>query len=155
MFPAGSPCASQPCQNGGLCFDFSSADAYYCGCYPPYTGVHCHLQEWACSFPSPCGVRTREMASVCHPYTSDRALRYSCLCYVPGKSDLRSIALNNCQDKNQLFTPNCTEEKEIGAVPFTNKAYYICNSRNHVILEPCWLNHVWNNTQKACVPENI
>jgi hypothetical protein len=43
VFPAGSRCASQPCQNGGLCYDFLSADAYYCRCFPPYTSLHYHL----------------------------------------------------------------------------------------------------------------
>jgi EGF-like domain len=155
VFPAGSRCASQPCQNGGLCFDFSSADAYYCFCFPPYTGLHCHLEQWECLPPSPCGVRTPEMIPMCQSYTSDRALRSSCYCYIPNSSQMRGIALNNCHDKNQLFIPNCKKKAEIGAVPSTNKAYYICLSESSATVVPCWLNHVWNNTQKKCVPENI
>jgi len=151
VFPTGSRCASQPCQNGGLCFDFSSADAYFCYCFAPYTGLHCHLKQWKCLPPSPCGVRTSEMVPSCQSYTSDRALHYSCYCYMPCMSHTLGIALNNCHDKNQLFIPKCEKKKEIGAVPFTNKAYYICLSEGYVTLEPCWLNHVWNTTQKKNV----
>jgi hypothetical protein len=31
-------------------------------------------------------------------------------------SDHRTIALNNCQDKNELFVPKCNAEDEIGIV---------------------------------------
>ncbi len=74
---------------------------------------------------------------MCEPYTSDKALRYSCICNMSDGSHLDSIARNNSHDKNQLFVSNCNEEKETGAVPFTNKAYYICWSTRSVILEPC------------------
>jgi len=154
VFPVGSRCASQPCQNGGRCFDLSLADAYYCSCSYPYTGFHCHIQVWECPPPF-WGVRTPEMIPQCYAYSSDRALRYSCRCYMPVTSNLSTLALNNCHDKNQLFVANCNGEKEIGAVPFTNKAYYICTRKGVVSLKPCWLNHLWNNTLKKCVPENI
>ncbi|CAF1406621.1 unnamed protein product [Adineta steineri] len=54
VFPTGSRCAAQPCQNGGVCFDFSSADAYLCHCPLPYEGLHCHLLQNYC-FDSSCG----------------------------------------------------------------------------------------------------
>jgi hypothetical protein len=43
VFSKGSRCASQPCQNAGVCFDFPSADAYLCHCDSLYEGLHCHL----------------------------------------------------------------------------------------------------------------
>jgi len=60
VFPAGSHCASQPCQNGGVCYDFSSADAYFCHCFYPHTGLHCQIQEQSCGARL-CGNRTSEM----------------------------------------------------------------------------------------------
>jgi hypothetical protein len=74
---------------------------------------------------------------------------------MPVTSNMSTLALNNCDDKNQLFAANCNGEREFGAVPFTNKAYYICTRKGVAILEPCWLNHVWNDILKKCVPENI
>ncbi|KAG5839720.1 hypothetical protein ANANG_G00207940 [Anguilla anguilla] len=35
-------CASQPCQNGGTCYDLEGD--YNCRCPSPYVGKHCHLR---------------------------------------------------------------------------------------------------------------
>jgi hypothetical protein len=66
------------------------------------------------------------------------------------------LALNNCQDKDQFFYPNCDPAEGVGAVPFTNKAFYICPAGEFTaFVQPCPLNHVWNDTRKQCIPENI
>ncbi len=156
VLPAGSRCASQPCQNGGLCVDFSSVDGYYCLCKPPYTGLHCESQEQLCPM-LPCGHRTSEMKPYCTRFPSGMAFNYTCSCHFISPAPRMALVLNNCQDKDQLFYPNCGNQVEgVGAVPFTNKAFYICpGSELTASLRPCPLNHVWNDTRKRCIPENI
>jgi hypothetical protein len=66
------------------------------------------------------------------------------------------LALNNCQDKDQLFNPNCSLAEPVGAVPYTNKGFYICpGNKFTAFVQPCPLNHVWNNKRKECILENI
>jgi hypothetical protein len=65
------------------------------------------------------------------------------------------LALTSYYNKNELFIPKCDQDKETDVAPFTNKAYYICNRKGHAMLEPYWLNHLWNDTLKKCVPEKI
>jgi len=155
VLPAGSRCASQPCQNDGICFDFSSADSYFCMCRSPYTGLHCHVEQWRCVAPA-CGDKTSEIIPMCRTFTSDMALNYTCICRIISPSVDRALALDNCHDPNQLFYPKCEGEKPVGAVPFTNKGFYICRSdKFSAFIQPCPLHHVWNDTRKQCVLENI
>ncbi|CAF5133349.1 unnamed protein product, partial [Rotaria sp. Silwood1] len=124
VFPAGSRCALKPCENDGLCFDLSSADAYHCVCRDPYTGVHCQIQERIYP-PFICGNRTSKILPYSQTFTSDKALPYICVCYIKG---LRYVvyALNNCHNE-KLFHKVCDgKEPFVGALPFTNKAFYIC-----------------------------
>ena len=44
-------CASNPCNNAGLCVN--KADGYECQCRPGYTGNHCQIDEDEC-VTSPC-----------------------------------------------------------------------------------------------------
>ena len=109
VFPAGSHCASQPCQNGGVCYDFSSADAYFCHCFYSYTGLHCQIQEQSCGSPL-CGDRTSEMLPMCVGYTSDKALRYTCKCYITNSSSITyGIALNNCYSEQLFFSQHVSK----------------------------------------------
>ena len=156
VLPAGSRCASQPCQNGGACFDFRLADGYFCRCRHPYTGFHCQIQERECP-PNACGARTSEMVPSCGPKTSDLALLYTCLCYYPHPPSKVGVALNNCHDKDQLFFPKCEGgAKEIGALPFTNKGFYMCMGRKYLgYVESCPVDYVWNDTRKECIIEKV
>lgn len=84
------------------------------------------------------------------------ALNYTCSCYIISPSEDMVLALNNCQDKDQLFNPNCSSAEPVGAVPYTNKGFYICpGNKFTAFVQPCPLNHVWNNTRKECILENI
>lgn len=38
-------CGSNPCLNGGLCFNDES-DGYTCECTPGYNGIHCENGEY-------------------------------------------------------------------------------------------------------------
>ncbi|CAF1310797.1 unnamed protein product [Rotaria sp. Silwood1] len=49
VYPPGAQCASQPCQNGGRCFDLPSANTYHCACLGSYTGVNCQTKGRVCS----------------------------------------------------------------------------------------------------------
>ncbi|CAF4266059.1 unnamed protein product, partial [Rotaria sordida] len=153
VFPAGSRCALKPCQNGGRCFDLSSADAYHCACHYPYTGVHCQTQYRLCSARI-CGNKASNILAFCHGFTSDKTLPYICLCHMKSAPEERFVALNSCHSE-EIFHKVCDgKEPFVGALPFTNKAFYIClpgwmNAR----VKSCDLDHVWNGTQKECVPE--
>jgi len=156
VFPIGSRCASQPCQNGGVCFDLSSVDSYVCHCSYPYKGLHCHLLDKSSCPISQCGRdRVGKFIPVCRYYTTDKALDYICFCYSKSGryADLR-YAANNCYT-DELFSPKCEGEPPVGALPFTNKGFYICpmSTKSPLVLS-CPLHHVWNNTQKECVLEN-
>jgi hypothetical protein len=153
VFPIGSRCASQPCQNGGVCFDFSSADGYLCQCRSPYKGLHCHLLDKPCP-QSQCGGRIGNITAYCKPYTTDMALDYICYCYDwTYQPSVLSFAANNCYtDEN--FGPKCEGKPSAGAIPFTNKGFYGCLMGTDLFIRPCALHHVWNDTQKECVLEN-
>jgi hypothetical protein len=152
ILPNGSRCASQPCQNGGICFDFPSADAFLCACPYPYEGVHCHLRRQSCS-PNVCGPTDfGRMLPRCIRFPSDRALRYFCHCYA--NDDISYYTPYDC-GKGERYYIDCDEKGlRVGAVPFTNKAYFVClDYFNIPVIQSCRLGHVWNDTQKECIPE--
>jgi hypothetical protein len=152
--PIESRCASQPCQNGGACVDFSSVDGYLCQCRYPYKGLHCHLLENSCP-KSQCGSRVDNIVPACMTYTNDMALDYICFCYDWNRNPVSlSYAANNC-NTDELFVPKCEGEHPVGALPFTNKGFYICPwDTKTLLIKSCTLHHVWNDTQKECVLEN-
>jgi hypothetical protein len=83
------------------------------------------------------------------------ALDYVCFCYDWNREPIGlSYAANNCYT-DELFVPKCEGEPPAGALPFTNKGFYICSggAKSEIILS-CALHHVWNDTQKECVLEN-
>jgi hypothetical protein len=88
-------------------------------------------------------------------YTNDMALDYICFCYDWSRRPVTlSYAANNCHT-DELFDPKCEGERPVGALPFTNKGFYICpRSIKLPIIKSCALHHVWNDTQKECVLEN-
>jgi hypothetical protein len=154
VFPIGSRCASHPCQNGGACYDYRSVDGYLCSCPAPYKGLHCHVHDKSCP-ESQCGDRLGKILPVCKPFTNDMALDYICLCYDWNRRPFGfSFAANNCYT-DELFDPSCERETGVGAIPFTNKGFYICPwISERVFIKSCPLHHVWNGTQKECVLEN-
>jgi hypothetical protein len=155
VFPIGSRCASQPCQNGGVCFDFSSVDGYLCLCSYPYQGLHCHLLEKPIP-ESLCGGQVGKMSPMYYVYTNDMALDYICFCYDYSRRPVvtLSYAASNCYT-DELFVLTCEGEPPVGALPFTNKGFYICPwGTESLIIMSCALHHVWNDTRKECVLEN-
>ena len=154
VFLIGSRCASQPCQNGGVCFDFSAADGYLSQCPYPYKGLHCHLVEKSCS-ESECSGRVGKIAPTYKAYTNDMALDYICFCHDGSRwSVALSYAAKHCYI-DELFVPKCEGEPPIGALPFTNKGFYICpRSTESLYIKSCALHHVRNETQKEFVLEN-
>ncbi len=155
VFPIGSRCASKPCQNGGVCFDFLSADGYLCQCSVPYSGLHCHLLQKS-DPESDCGGTAGKFHPGYKIYTNDMALDYICYCYDWSRRPVvtLSYAPNNCYT-DELFVPKCVGEPPVGALPFTNKGFYICSTdRKSLSIRSCALHHVWNDTQKECVLEN-
>jgi hypothetical protein len=149
--PIGSRCASQPCQNGGKCYDFPSADAFLCVCPPLYEGVHCHARTRVCSGYI-CGSRDLEgLFPSCISFASDRALRYICDCWTGNVLYYTSF---DCE-KGERYYPKCDENvSSVGAVPFTNKAYLVClKGSSGPFIKSCRVGHVWNDTQKECMQE--
>ena len=154
ILPIGSRCASQPCQNGGTCFDFPSADAFLCLCPPSYEGVHCHARTRMCE-KTACGGDSVQMKGACRSFPSDRALSYYCECHKEADDFLDVyFAPSNCY-KDDLYKPICAvRENGAVAIPFTNKGYYVYRHGDiFSFLQSCRLGHVWNDTQKECVQE--
>ncbi|CAF1320436.1 unnamed protein product [Adineta steineri] len=153
IFPAGSRCASNPCGDRGLCSDFPSADGYHCECDPPYAGLNCQTEYRRCSI-FECGNRTSKIVPLCVGFASDKALPHVCTCLVKGATKDTYFALNNCHNE-KLFSLKCAGAERVGAVPFSNKAFYICFTGSiNASVRSCDLHHVWNDTQKECVPEH-
>lgn len=50
IFPATNPCASNPCQNNGVCRRIEN-DKYYCQCQEKYFGTNCECTECKCNNP--------------------------------------------------------------------------------------------------------
>jgi hypothetical protein len=123
-------------------------------CLSTYTGVNCQTEERPCS-PYACGNRTSEILPTCYTFTSDKALPYICICYIFESLKEPSLALNNCHTE-KLFHKLCDgHESFVRALPFTNKGYYVCQSgSSNMRFGSCALHHVWNDTQKECVPEH-
>ncbi|CAF1342182.1 unnamed protein product [Adineta steineri] len=153
IFSVGSRCASKPCGDRGLCSDFPSADGYHCQCDYPYTGLNCQTEYRRCPRFA-CGNRTSKIVPMCVDYASDKALPRVCTCLVKGNTADKHFALNNCHNET-LFSLKCDGAERVGAVPFSNKAFYICYTGSiNASVRPCDLDHVWNDTQKECVPEH-
>ncbi len=91
---------------------------------------------------------------MCKPFTNDKALDYFCYCYDYNREPVGlKIAANNCYT-DKLFVPTCEGDPPVGALAFTNKAFYICPSKTtDLLIKSCPLHHVWNDTQKECVLE--
>ena len=87
------------------------------------------------------------------------ALDYVCLCYDGNRQQRAfSYAANNCYT-DEIYVLKCKGDPSVGALPFTNKGFYICpfgvgESSYSMLIRSCALHHVWNDTQKECVLEN-
>ncbi|CAF0987194.1 unnamed protein product [Adineta steineri] len=153
IFPAGSRCASKPCGDRGVCFDFPSADGYHCECYSPYAGLNCQTEHHRCPRFA-CGNRTSKIVPMCIDFAFDKALPHVCHCLVKGNTEDKHFALNSCHNE-KLFSMKCAGAERVGAVPFTNKGFYICFTGSiNASVRSCDLDRVWNDTQKECVPEH-
>jgi hypothetical protein len=152
VFAKGSRCASHPCQNGGVCFDFPSADVIF-------VIVNLHIKVFIVislytDAPSVVVCQQKKFFPSSQPFTSDMALNYTCHCHNNTQgSRAVSYALDDCFS-NETYVLKCDEEHLVGALPFTNKGFYICPFGSWMAIESCRLHHVWNDTRKECVPES-
>jgi hypothetical protein len=90
--------------------------------------------------------------SSCISFVSDRALRYICDCL--RRNSTSYYTPFDCK-KDKPFYPKCDANvSSVTAVSFTNKAYVVCvKGWPDPIIQSCRVGHVWNDTQKECVPE--
>ncbi|CAF0826045.1 unnamed protein product [Didymodactylos carnosus] len=124
-----SPCALNPCLNGGRCVEEGSS--YRCDCPQGIGGTQCELDVSAC-LQNPCG------QGQCQSFRFGAALTYVCICqgdtYGP-----------NCQQT----LPNPCREDDTLPLGFTDKGFIICDS-NRFFVETCPGGLIWNNGEKAC-----
>ncbi len=73
--PLESPCASQPCLNGGQCTQ-TDVSSYQCQCPPGLDGKHCELDGRVCQTQQPCG---QSPDTKCQSFRIGAALQYVCI----------------------------------------------------------------------------
>jgi len=133
-----SPCASNPCQNGGECFELD-AMRYRCDCIEGFSGEQCTRGIDAC-FSNPCGAN-----GVCNVLPL-KNVPYYCMCDSETRygMDCETLAVNN-----PCMTDRSSTETYI-ASEISNQLFVHCEAES-MFLKFCNEPLVWDQETSSCV----
>jgi hypothetical protein len=135
--PLESPCASQPCLNGGKCVqtDFSS---YQCQCTSGFDGKTCELDARICQTQQPCG---QSPDSRCQSFRWGAALQYICIF-----QNEFAYGLN----PQQITPAPCKGIDGPHPLAVSQKGFVVCDGER-MFIESCPGGTIWDDLNKACV----
>jgi len=135
--PLESPCASQPCLNGGQCVQ-TDISSYQCQCLAGFDGKTCELDARVCQTQQPCG---QSQDTKCQSFRIGAALQYVCIL-----QSGEAYGLNG-----QQVTPNpCKGVDGPQPLAITDKGFIMCDGEL-MFVESCPGGTVWDDLNKACV----
>jgi len=134
--PLESPCAIQPCLNGGQCVptDFS----YQCQCTAGFEGQTCELDARVCQTQQPCG---QSPDARCQSFRWGAALTYMCIL-----QDGLAYGLSPAQAQQSP----CQNVDGPQALAFSNKGFIMCDGER-MFIESCPGRTIWDDLHKTCV----
>jgi hypothetical protein len=135
--PLESPCASQPCLNGGKCVQ-TDVSSYQCQCAPGYDGKTCELDARVCQTQQPCG---QSPDSRCQSFRWGAALQYICIF----QNEL-AFGLNS----QQIIPSPCKGIDGPQPLSVSEKGFLICDGER-MFIESCPGGTIWDDLNKACV----
>jgi len=135
--PLESPCASQPCLNGGQCTQ-TDVSSYQCQCPPGLDGKNCELDARVCQTQNPCG---QAPDTKCQSFRIGAALQHICI-FQNGLA----YGLNS----QQVQSNPCTGVDGPRPLTITDKGFIMCDGES-MFVESCPGGTVWDDLNKACV----
>jgi len=134
--PLESPCASQPCLNGGQCVQ-TDVSSYKCQCAAGFDGKTCELDATFCQNQQPCG---QSPDVRCQSFRWGAALQYVCIIQNGAAYGLNA----------QQVQPNpCTGTDGTQSLFFSDKGFIMCDGES-MFPESCPGGTVWDDLNKAC-----
>lgn len=135
--PLESPCASQPCLNGGQCVQ-TELSSYQCQCPAGFDGKNCELDARVCQSQNPCG---QSPDTKCQSFRIGAALQHICI-FRTGEA----YGLNS-----QQVQPNpCSGVDGPRPLTITDKGFIMCDGES-MFVESCPGGTIWDDLNKACV----
>jgi hypothetical protein len=135
--PLESPCAIQPCLNGGQCVP-TDVSSYQCQCPAGFDGKTCELDARVCQTQQPCG---QTPDSRCQSFRLGAALQHVCICQQEASYGL------SCQ---QAQRNPCQGIDGPQPLAFSDKGFIMCDGER-MFVESCPGGTVWDDSNKACV----
>jgi hypothetical protein len=135
--PLESPCASQPCLNGGQCTQ-TDVSSYQCQCPQGLDGKHCELDGRVCQTQQPCG---QSPDTRCQSFRIGAALQYVCIL-----QSGHAYGLN----AQQVQPSPCTGVDGPQPLAISDKGFIMCDGEL-MFVESCPGGTVWDDLNKACV----
>jgi len=135
--PLESPCASQPCLNGGQCV-VTDVTSYQCQCPAGFDGKTCELDARVCQTQQPCG---QSPDSRCQSFRLGAALQYVCIL-----QNGLAYGLNT----QQVQPSPCQGVDGPQPLAISDKGFIMCDGEL-MFIESCPGGTVWDDLNKACV----
>jgi len=135
--PLDSPCALQPCLNGGQCGQID-ASSYQCQCPPGFDGKNCELDARVCQTQQPCG---QSPDIRCQSFRVGAALPHVCIL-----QNGQAYGLN----AQQVQQNPCQGVDGPRPLAISDKGFIMCDGES-MFVESCPGGTVWDDLNKACV----
>jgi len=135
--PMESPCASQPCLNGGQCAQ-TDVTSYQCQCPAGFDGKTCELDARICQTQQPCG---QGVDVKCQSFRIGAALDHICIL-----QDGQAYGLN----AQQVQQNPCRGVDGPQPLAITDKGFIMCDGES-MFIESCPGGTVWDDLNTACV----
>jgi len=135
--PIESPCALQPCLNGGQCVQ-TDITSYQCQCPAGLDGKNCELDARVCQTQNPCG---QAPDTKCQSFRIGAALSHICIFQEGLTYGLTS---------QQTQQNPCSGVDGARPLAITDKGFIMCDGES-MFVESCPGGTVWDDRNKACV----